>query len=91
MRIVRSWDPRSPDSTLGTVRTKQLLGEFSYQLTDDGGISIDPAWVATRLPAGRELYGDIGVRARCHNAIRLDLQAALTRGRLDRGCPPRST
>jgi len=77
VRVVRSWDARSPDSILGSVRTKQLLGEFAYQLTATG-VEIDPAWVASRLPATRETYASIGVRARCHVVIRNDLQAALT-------------
>jgi len=59
------------------VSTKQLLGEFAYRLTDTG-ITIDPAWVSSRLPTDRETYADLGVRARCHVAIRRDLQAALT-------------
>jgi hypothetical protein len=77
VRIRRSWDAPNPDAVLGTVRTKQLFGEFAYQLSDTG-VTIDPAWIARNLPAERELYSLIEVRARCHNTIRLDLQAALT-------------
>jgi hypothetical protein len=78
VRIRRSWDLPNPDSVLGMVRTKQALGEFAYMLNDtDDGISIEAQWVANRLPAGRELYAGVEVRARCHNAIRADLQAAL--------------
>jgi hypothetical protein len=77
VRVVRSWDARSPDSTLGMLRTKQLLGEFAYQLTETG-VEIDPVWIATRLPAGPVTYAHIAVRARCHLAIQADIQAALT-------------
>jgi hypothetical protein len=79
VRVVRSWDARSPDSTLGMVRTKQLFGEFAYRLSDaTDGVEIEPAWVAAHLPAARETYASIAVHARCHVRIRADLQAALT-------------
>ena len=77
-RIVRSWDPMSPDSTLSTAETKQLLGEFAFALTPTGGVIQDSAWQAANLPAGRELLStQIPIRARCHNRVAGDLGAAL--------------
>ena len=77
-RIVRSWDPMSPDSTLSTAETKQLLGEFAFALTPTGGVIQESAWQAANLPAGRVLLSSfIPIRARCHNRILADLTAAL--------------
>jgi D-alanyl-D-alanine carboxypeptidase len=77
-RILRSWDPPNPDSTLGTAETKALLGEFAYQLTGGDGLIQDGGWVAANLPGGRELLNDqIPIRARCHHVVAVDLKTAL--------------
>jgi hypothetical protein len=77
-RVVRSWDPPNPDSTLGTAATKALLGEFAYQLTADDVMVQEAAWQDAHLPAGRELLDDqIAIRARCHHQVAVDLKAAL--------------
>ncbi len=77
-RVSQSWDPASPDSTLSTARTKELLGEFAYLLNSSGSISIESGWVSANLPAGRELLNNqIQIRARCHNDVAGDLRAAL--------------
>jgi hypothetical protein len=55
IRIRRSWDPADPDDTIGMARTKATLGEFAYRVNANGSVSQDDAWVATYLPAGREL------------------------------------
>ncbi len=77
-RVRHSWDPPSPDGNLGLARTKELLGEFAYQILGDGSIIQEGAWQAANLPAGRELLSSqIPIRARCHNRIVADLKAAL--------------
>ena len=75
VRVTRSWAPRSPDSTLGTARTKQLLGEFDYRVNGDGSLSLDADWVATSIT--RVDFASIAIRSSCHRAIVADLQAAL--------------
>jgi hypothetical protein len=77
-RVARSWAPRNPDGTIGTARTKELLGEFAYQPIDDVSVIQDGTWVAANLPADRVLLtGSIPIEARCHNRIVADLVAAL--------------
>jgi len=77
-RVRHSWDPPSPDGTLGLARTKELLGEFAYQILGDGNVVQEASWQAANLPAGRELLSpQIPIRARCHNRIVADLRAAL--------------
>jgi hypothetical protein len=78
IRVRRSWDPPDPDDTIGLSRTKQLLGESAYRVNGDGSVSVDPTWRGAYIPAQRELYADIPIRAACNVAIRDDLQAALT-------------
>ena len=78
VRVSRSWDLRSPDSTLSLVRTKQLLGEFDFSVSTTDSVSVDPAWSAANLPAQRVTFASIAVKARCNNSISADLQAALT-------------
>jgi hypothetical protein len=79
VRIRRSWDLPNPDAIMGMLRTKLRLGEFAYQLTDSGtGVAIAAEWVSDHLPTDREQFADIPIRARCHKAIRDDIQAALT-------------
>ena len=78
IRIRRSWDPPDPDGQISLARTKVLLGEFAYRLDGDGSVSVDPAWRNAFVPAARELYADIPIRAACNVQIRDDLQAALS-------------
>ncbi len=79
VRVNRSWDPPSPDSTLGLGQTKVLLGEFAYRILSNGtDLAVTPEWAAASLPPDREvIYSGIPIRARCHNAIKADLAAAL--------------
>jgi hypothetical protein len=78
VRIRRSWDPADPDDTIGMAKTKATLGEFAYRVNANGSVSQDAAWVATYLPAGRELLNaSIPIRARCHNTVKPAIQAAL--------------
>jgi len=78
-RIRRSWDPPDPDLTLGLGATKLALGEFAYQVTPEGDVVIDPAWVASNISGGgaRTEFQAIGVVAACHVTIRAALQSAL--------------
>jgi hypothetical protein len=77
-RTVRSWDPPNPDSTLSTVQTKALLGEFAYRVNADGSVSQDSAWTSAKLPPGAQLLNSqIPIRARCHVDVVADLRAAL--------------
>lgn len=77
LRVRSSWGPPDPDSTIGMVRTKVLLGEFDYRV-DVGldGVSVDPEWRATRIV--RVDFTDIGIRTNCNTTVVADLQAALT-------------
>lgn len=77
-RAVRSWQPRDPDSTLGTARTKELLGEFEFRVNADGSITQEAAWQAANLPPDRQVLDPvIRIRARCHLGVVDDLRAAL--------------
>ncbi len=76
-RVRRSWDPFDPDFNLSMTQTKALMGEFAYRVRPNGiDVDVTPTWVATNLPSDREGYST-GISARCNNAIRADLQAAL--------------
>lgn len=75
IRIRRSWDPFDPDNTIGLAKTKKLLGEFAYRVTDSGAVLVDDSWRAAFIP-NREPY-PTGIFAACNNAIRADLTAAL--------------
>ena len=78
-RVRHSWDPPSPDGNLGLARTKELLGEFAYQILGAESIIQEAAWQAANLPAGRELLSaQIPIRARCHNRIVADLRRRST-------------
>lgn len=79
VRVSRSWDPPSPDGTLGLGTTKRLLGQFDFYvagLTSSGWTSMNGGWIAANLPADKETFA-LGIRARCHNVVRGDLRAAL--------------
>jgi hypothetical protein len=77
-KVNRSWDPRDPDDTISTARTKVALGEPWYRLDGDGSLSMHPTWKASNLTDGRVLLNAaIRIRARCHRAIVDDLGAAL--------------
>jgi hypothetical protein len=75
IRVRRSWDPYDPDGTIGLARTKKLLGEFAYNVTDSGSVLVDETWRAAFVP-GRELY-PTGINAACNKSIKADLTAAL--------------
>jgi hypothetical protein len=75
IRVRRSWDPLDPDGTIGLARTKKLLGEFAYHVTESGAVLVDDAWYAAFIPP-REPY-PTGIRASCNKTIRSDLAAAL--------------
>ncbi len=70
----RSWDPAGRDSTLPTIRLKELLGEFEYRVGSSVFIEIDPAWVGANIVrAELPILG----RWRCHRAVLPDLVGAL--------------
>ena len=79
VRIRRSWDPFDPDSTIGMVQTKTLLGEFAYRPRANGvEVDVTGDWESAFMPPDREVLVDaIPIRARCNVTIRADLQAAL--------------
>jgi hypothetical protein len=78
VRIRRSWDLASPDSTLGMARTKALLGEFAFTVSASGSMSVSSAWSSANIPPTRELLSPvIQIRAQCHRVIKPALQAAL--------------
>jgi len=79
IRVERSWDPPSPDETLGLSQTKKLLGEFDFDLahlSSSGWTAMSPQWKAKYLPGGRVAY-PTGIRALCNTAVKADLRAAL--------------
>jgi hypothetical protein len=78
VRIRRSWDLASPDSTLGMARTKALLGEFAFTVSASGAMSVSTSWSSANIPPTRELLDPIiQIRAQCHRVIKPALQAAL--------------
>ncbi len=76
VRISRSWDVPSPDSTLGIAATKAIGGEFAFRLRSDGEVSLEPSWVAAHI-SDRIAYEGVRVRANCNNAIVAAIQGAL--------------
>ena len=76
VRVSRSWDPASPDSTIGLAATKVALGEFSFHINNSDSLTLDPAWVAANVQF--RAYSGVGVRAYCHGRIVSDIQAALS-------------
>ena len=76
IRVRRSWDPFDPDSTIGLAKTKKFLGELAYTVGANDSVSVDDAWRAAYVPAGREPY-PTGIRAACNKVIKTDLAAAL--------------
>jgi hypothetical protein len=76
VRIGRSWDPPSPDSTLGLGRTKALLGEFWYRNLVGGAIQIDPAWFQANV-SPRVTFAGVPIRASCHVKVNPYIQGAL--------------
>ncbi len=75
IRVRRSWDPFDPDNTIGLAKTKKLLGELAYSVTESGAVLVDDSWRAKYIP-NREPY-PTGINAACNNAIKADLTAAL--------------
>jgi D-alanyl-D-alanine carboxypeptidase len=80
VRVNRSWDIASPDSTLGLAKTKALLGEFPYRVTRSGVVQIPSSWTAANISGGgrRTYFASIRIRAACHNLVRPAIQGALT-------------
>ncbi len=75
VRISRSWAPRSPDSVLGSVQLKVLLGEFAYRVNGNGTITVDQQWVGANIvPVS---FRSIPIRSSCHRTIVDPAQAAL--------------
>jgi hypothetical protein len=75
IRVRRSWDAFDPDNTIGLAKTKKLLGELAYRVTESGAVLVDDSWSAKYIP-NREPY-PTGIVAACNNAIKADLTAAL--------------
>jgi hypothetical protein len=76
--VARSWDDFDPDSTIGTLRIKELLGPPWYQLGEGSAVTMHPTWRANNLTNGRVLLSEaIPIEARCHVRIVADLRAAL--------------
>lgn len=77
-RVLRSWSRPDPDSTLGTPRVKQALGEPWYGFAADGQVVMHPDWVRRNLTDGRVLLDPtIRIEARCHVEVVGALRAAL--------------
>jgi D-alanyl-D-alanine carboxypeptidase len=77
VRLTRSWDAPSPDSTLGMARTKKLLGEFAYRPSAGDAIDITPGWSDANI-APRATFADVPLRAGCHKLIVPAIQGALS-------------
>jgi hypothetical protein len=78
VRVRRTWEPPDPDSTLGLLSTKQLLGEPQYlPSAGSDNVSLDAGWRAASLPSNGGALLNGYVRNTCHIRIVADLQAAL--------------
>ncbi len=77
VRVSRSWDPPSPDSTIGLAQTKALLGEFAFRRLSSGSIAIEPGWVDANIEPRRTFAG-VGIRASCHKVVAPAIQGALS-------------
>ncbi len=76
IRIVRSWDPPNPDSTLSTANEKLKLGEFSY--TGSGNsITQDAAWRSANIFRYAIPVGGGTINTYCHRLVEPGIQAAL--------------
>ena len=75
VRVSHSWDPASPDGTVGLARTKTLLGEFAYRINRDNSLTLDQAWIDANIVYTR--FESVGIRASCHRAVTAGIQAAL--------------
>jgi D-alanyl-D-alanine carboxypeptidase len=76
VNVRHSWDPPSPDSTLGLAANKVHLGEFWYRSLAAGNIAIDPGWFQANVQ--RVTFSHIPIRANCHRAVVPAIQGALT-------------
>jgi hypothetical protein len=76
VRILHSWDPPNPDSTLSTSQTKVRLGEFAYA---GAGNSITPeaAWRAANIGRYSWPTGLGTVNTWCHRVVDPAARAAL--------------
>jgi hypothetical protein len=78
VRIIRSWDPPSPDGTLSTATTKARLGEFSYSYTGSGAnINPDAAWRDASIARFSWPVGGGSVNTSCHRVVDPAARAAL--------------
>jgi hypothetical protein len=77
IRIRRSWDPPDPDSGIGMVQTKVLLGEFAYTVSSAGSVSLSSDWTSANV-TDRITYRDIAIKTRCHRLVSTALQGALS-------------
>ena len=76
-RLRRSWDAPDPDSTLGTAKFKELLGEFRVKDAGNGRLHISNDWRGVSIK-WLHTFKDIPIRANCHKEIVGPLQGALT-------------
>ena len=78
VRIIRSWDPPSPDGTLSTATTKARLGEFSYSYTGSGAnINPEAAWRGANIARYSWPVGGGAVTTWCHRVVDPAARAAL--------------
>ena len=72
----RSWDPFDPDGTIGLAKTKKLLGEFAYHVTDERCGAGRRRLACSIHPASRAVPHRASERS-CNKTIKADLTAAL--------------
>jgi hypothetical protein len=78
VRVIRSWEPPSPDGTLSTATTKARLGEFSYSYTGSGAnINPDAAWRGANIARYSWPVGGGSVNTWCHRVVDPAARAAL--------------
>ncbi|HEX9259769.1 MAG TPA: M15 family metallopeptidase [Acidimicrobiales bacterium] len=75
VRVAHSWDPRSPDDTLSTARTKAALGEFPVA-NSRGRLVVDRWWFAANMRRVRFRIGPRTAVTWCHRLVAPDVQAA---------------
>jgi hypothetical protein len=77
IRVLRSWDPPNPDSTLGMATTKAALGEFAYRVdASSGAVSVAEGWHAANISKNGSI-GGLTLRSGCHVVVRAALQNAM--------------
>ncbi len=76
IRILHSWDPPNPDSTLSTASTKAKLGEFAY--TGSGNsITQEAAWRTANIARYSWPTGLGSISTYCHRVVDPAARAAL--------------